>query len=336
MGAGHVMRCLALAQAWQQAGGTVHLVSLDLAPWLADRCSHEGIAVQILGGKPGGPDDALQTAAAAQAAGADWAVVDGYHLDPAYHRVIRNRGVKLLVIDDTAHLEHYGADLVLNQNLHACENMYSGHITDARLLLGPRYVLLRTEFARWTDWRREFPDRASRLLLSLGGGVWEDLASRILVGLEPLMREGLEVLVSGGSAASGSRLAAAVPDVTSRLSFAVDVDDVPQMMADVDLALSAAGTTCWELALLQVPGLVFALAENQRPVAAALAAAEAAINLGWLDEVTPETITRRTGELIRNVEIRRGIAGRARALVDGQGADRVVRQMLDVSAEVRR
>ncbi len=334
MGAGHVMRCLALAQAWQQAGGEVHLVSLDLAPWLADRCRQEGIAVKILDGKPGGRDDALQTAATAEAAGADWAVVDGYHLDPAFHRIIRDRGIKLLIIDDTAHLEHYGADLVLNQNLHAGESMYSGRVADARLLLGPHYVLLRMEFARWTDWKREFPDRASRLLLSLGGGVWNELASRVLVGLEPLMRDGLEVVVSGGSASSASTLEAAVPNVASQLSFAVDVDDVPQMMAGVDLALSAAGTTCWELALLQVPGLVFALAENQRPVAAALASTGAAINLGWLAEVTSETITRQTGEVVRNVETRRGIAGRARTLVDGSGAGRVVRRMLELHAEV--
>ncbi len=328
------MRCLALAQAWQQAGGEVHLVSLDLAPWLAERCRLEGIAVEVLDGKPGGRDDAPRTAAAAKAVGADWAVVDGYHLDPAYHQVIRDRGIKLLVVDDTAHLEHYGADLVLNQNLHADEGMYSGLISDARLLLGPHYVLLRSEFTRWADWKREFPARASRLLLSLGGGVWSDLASRVLAGLEPVMREGLEVVVCGGSATLASQLQSAAPDVTSRLSFAADVDDVPQMMADVDLALSAAGTTCWELALLQVPGLVFALADNQRPVAAALASAGAAINLGWLDEVTPETISRQTGDLIRDVDTRREMAGRARDLVDGRGAGRVVRRMLEIYAGV--
>ncbi len=37
MGTGHVMRCLAIAQAWSDGGGNVIFVSKDLPAFLAER-----------------------------------------------------------------------------------------------------------------------------------------------------------------------------------------------------------------------------------------------------------------------------------------------------------
>ena len=80
MGTGHVMRCIALAQAWQDMGGEVALLSNDLPPALTMRVSAEGVRLMPL---PARSDDVLETTRAAAAA--DWAVIDGYHFDQEFY-----------------------------------------------------------------------------------------------------------------------------------------------------------------------------------------------------------------------------------------------------------
>ena len=69
MGTGHVMRCLALAQAWQDMGGTVSLLARDLPAALAARCGEEGVTV--LPFDPVAPDGEQTAAAEACAAACD-------------------------------------------------------------------------------------------------------------------------------------------------------------------------------------------------------------------------------------------------------------------------
>ena len=76
--------------------------------------------------------------------GADWVVVDGYHLGSDYQRALKEGGARVLVIDDHAHLDRYHADVLLNQNLGAPD--YRDRAPGARLLIGPHYALLRREF----------------------------------------------------------------------------------------------------------------------------------------------------------------------------------------------
>jgi len=66
MGTGHVMRCLALAQAWQEAGGRAELLAAGLEPSAALRPNAEGINVISLPAESGSARDAWDTAGIAR------------------------------------------------------------------------------------------------------------------------------------------------------------------------------------------------------------------------------------------------------------------------------
>src|SRR5882762_1059360 len=100
IGTGHVMRCLALAQAWQQAGGNVVFVTAEMTPSLEARLRISRIKVARLGVTAGGAEDAARTSAAARSEKVDWVVVDGYQFDSAYQAGLRADGLKVLFIDD--------------------------------------------------------------------------------------------------------------------------------------------------------------------------------------------------------------------------------------------
>lgn len=69
------------------------------------------------------------------------------------------------------------------------------------------------------------------------------------------------------------------------------------------------------------------LAENQRPNAEGLAAAGAFLNVGWHEDVSADDIAQALDSVLRCPDARARMRQRARALVDGRGAQRVVAAM---------
>ncbi|NNG03459.1 MAG: hypothetical protein HKM95_05085, partial [Inquilinus sp.] len=106
-----------------------------------------------------------------------------------------------------------------------------------------------------------------------------------------------------------------------------DLADMAAAMASADLAVSAAGSTLWELAFMGVPTLALVAAEGQRPAAAAYGAA----GLGDVIDLLAADGEARLGPaiatLLGDAERRRTIAARGRAAVDGQGAARVCQRI---------
>jgi RimJ/RimL family protein N-acetyltransferase len=100
-----------------------------------------------------------------------------------------------------------------------------------------------------------------------------------------------------------------------------------------DLAVTAAGSTCWELAMLGVPALAIVVAENQVPLAAGLARAGAAVNLGWGHQITPQSLADAIGSLLDDLAQRRQMAQRGQELVDGLGTSRIDRAIVNATIQ---
>ena len=106
-------------------------------------------------------------------------------------------------------------------------------------------------------------------------------------------------------------------------------------MADADVAISAAGITCWEMCLLGLPAVLIDVAENQTPVAHELERQGVAIHAGSRRQVTPEDIAARLKLLLAAPERRAAMSERGRKLVDGCGAERVVSTMQPLTLHLR-
>ena len=328
IGIGHAMRCLALVQALaDEHGAGATFVMAEPPDAFVARAGEEAAGVVALAAAPGSREDAEQTAALARADGAGWVVVDGYHLDGDYQRVLRDAGPRLLVLDDHAHLDRYHADLLLNQNAGASAERYRDRAPGSRLLLGPGYALLRREFRRWDAPVRPVPATARRILVTLGGADPDDVTSRVL-GALAMLDEPHEVQVLAGAANPNvealERAAAAGPHP---VELVVDARDMPRRMAWADLAVTAAGSTSWELARAGTPQIAIVLAGNQQPIERGLEAAGLAVGLGWHADLRPEQIAAAVRDLAGDGARRAELSRRGRELVDGRGALRVLAAM---------
>lgn len=331
IGTGHVMRCLALAQAWHDTQGQPIFVMTTSVPALEERLKSEGMQVVHLTTEPGSLDDAEQTTTLAHQFGATWVVVDGYHFGGEYQQILKQSKLHLLFIDDYGHAEHYYADFVLNQNISADEQWYNNREAYTQLLLDTRYALLRREFWQWQGWQRTVPPVAKKVLVSLGGADPDNITLKVIQSLQIVEVEELEaVVVVGGSNPHYENLKRAVQDSRYPIQLQQNVTNMPELMAWADVAISAGGTTCWELAFMGLASILLILAENQRAIAEKLATLNLAVNLGWHQDVAIEQIGLALQELIGDHPKRETMSKKGRELVDGNGARRVVSEMVNL------
>jgi UDP-2,4-diacetamido-2,4,6-trideoxy-beta-L-altropyranose hydrolase len=329
IGTGHVMRCLALAQAWQARGGTAHFVcSAALPVALSERLRNEGATLATLAATPGSADDTTGVTALAHDLAAQWVAVDGYHFDAAYQRRIAGAGLKTIFLDDHGHAAHYSADLVLNQNAYAEAKTYTQRDLHTRLLLGSRYALLRSEFWPWRGRQRQVNPEVRRVLVTLGGADPENVTLRVIRAFAQIRQPELELTVIVGASNPHH---AALADAAARSPHTVrmlrNVTDMPALMAEADLAVTASGSTCWELLFMGLPALLIEIADNQRPVAQSLAELDVGVRLGWHAELDLERMHAAFAVLLHDPARRQAMAARGQQLVDGYGGARVVQQL---------
>ena len=324
IGSGHLMRCLALAQAWSGQGGRVTFVTACQSAALCRRLTQEGFEVIAL--KSAYPDsrDWEATSRCLVAHRGAWVVLDGYGFDATYQLRVKALGHHLLVIDDTGHLDHYHADVLLNQNIGAELLEYSCD-PGTRLLLGTRYVLLRTEFLSWRDWPRETPRVGRRVLVTLGGGDPHNQTLKAVRAVQSVDVDELETQVVVGADNPHFRaIESLVSGFGLRGRVVRNALDMPSLMAWADVAIAGGGSTCWELAFMGLPTAVLVVAENQQGIAAGLHEAGAMLSLGWYAQVSFEDVGEALVRLLRDRVLREGMTQRCRLLVDGMGAARVV------------
>jgi len=341
IGTGHVMRCLALAQRWRDAGGKVTFVTACLPAALQSRLDAECMSTAYLPAASPGEDglerDAMQTAELARKSGASWVVIDGYVFDSAYQKSIKSHGIKTLFIDDNGHCSHYYSDIILNQNLHADKMFYEKREPETTLLLGTKYALLRREFWRWQGWNRSIPENGKRILVTLGGSDPDNVTLKVINALKGLNSPDLEaVVLVGGSNPYYETLQEAAADSAINMRLERDVNDMPKMLSWADVGITSGGTTVWEMAFMGLPCMIMCIADNQIGLAKRLGEMGAAVNQGWHECLSERDVSLQVISLLGDRKKRADMSRGLQQLVDGEGVDRVLMHLEERSLRLRR
>jgi spore coat polysaccharide biosynthesis predicted glycosyltransferase SpsG/GNAT superfamily N-acetyltransferase len=309
MGAGHLMRCLALAQSWKARDGEATFVSFCESAELRQRILSEGFRLVPVERTHPDPEDLVQIMDLLKnicnSKGTPWLVLDGYHFGPDYQRAVREAGHRLLVIDDYNHL-----------------------------LFGPKYALLRSEFISWRNSVRGQYKRDRKILVTLGGADPDNLTLKVVRALLQTGYEDLDAnIVVGPANPNIKMLEREIENArqfgrTANFSMRLLRDaNMPELMAGANLAVSAGGSTCWELCFLGVPILVIISAENQRASARGLHRTGAAVSLGWHEDVEVGELAEAIEKLISDPRKLESMSSQGMSFVDGQGSERILTLM---------
>ncbi len=345
IGTGHVMRCLTLADALRDHGRECHFICREHPGHLIESIRGRGFSVHVLPvfdeendkGAAAGPahagwlgasweTDARQSADVVRRLHPRWVVVDHYALDARWEAVVRPQGGRLMVIDDLADRRHE-AELLLDQNLGRASVDYAGLVPNrCRLLIGPRYALLRPEFARLREQslRRRQSPCLKRLLVTMGGVDKGNATGKVLDALRDCpLPDDIEIeVVMGGNAPWLESVRAQIATMPWPTRMQVDVPDLARRMVEADIAIGAAGSTSWERCCLGLPALVVVLAENQRSIAEALHSAGAAQVIGTPNDLP--SLSLRWEDAMRSMPLAK-TAAVASNVTEGNGTQLVTR-----------
>lgn len=316
IGAGHVSRCLALAEVFIHAGWDVKFLvgseTLSTCPELGDL----GIRVHTL------TADEDEVAAVSAEANGGVLIVDHYGRDSKFEAACRPFVRQILTFDDATGRDH-DCDMVLDAAA-STEAVYRKHVPEhGRVLCGLDYASLRVSFraARPAALARRDGQPVRRVLVSCGATDPSNVTQSVLHTLAPFA-PGIAVdVVLSSHAPHLESVRRALP---SWATLHVDARNVAELMTVADIAIGTAGATAYERAALGLPSILIMVAENQSGVYERLIGAGAALGVGAPDQAFATRLAESIGSLIDDEHLRVRLSAVSSSLVDGRGPWRVM------------
>lgn len=343
IGSGHIMRCLTLAQYLRNLRCECHFVMRNLDGALIDIVKANGFNTTIL------PTpiheinssnqlrhahwlgvsqelDAEQTLKSIDHV-QDWVICDHYGLDETWHTIIRPMTAHILVIDDI-YDRYMNCDLLLNQNLLLDPNPYEKLVpSNCNLLMGPKFSILREEFSDPLDGAPPPPHLLPRVLVYMGG---VDQPGTTLLALRALENiSSIEFYVDVIVSDKNPHIDEVKLFCKNKYKFTVYVGHVnlKYLMLKATISIGAPGSTSWERCQMGLPTILISFADNQIPIAKALAHEGAGIYAGDAQNLSESNLSILISSLLLNGELRESIKARMKNLVDGKGVRRISNAM---------
>ena len=344
IGNGHVMRCLALAQALTRSGVQAMFICRPLPGDLIAYIQSQGLQVLVLPPLPQdvSPDpesllphwqlDAEQCLALLKDEAVQWLIVDHYGLDAQWHQCMRQVCQQILVMDDLAN-RPLDADALVDQNPGRQATDYQNYLpTTAPRYIGPAYALLKPEFAnlRPHSLARRTQDTGLHILVSLGGVDANNVTQSVLLALEQaaLPAHTRITVVLGLHAPWREAVAETAKHISYPTQLITHTEHMAELMCDADLAIGAAGTTALERCCMGLPSIQLVLADNQATAAQALALAGAALTIPCQPDLS-DALHLALAEVLQPDRLQL-MQTAAAQLVDGMGCQRVLQEAMHV------
>ncbi len=320
VGAGHVMRCLALAEAFCRKGYQVNWAARSLAVALRDRVTRLPTVVYDI-------DEAVDLTETLEQCGSDVLIVDTYKLTASEVSALPVNSTICVAVDDNGLLDSPAFDVIVNPNIDASPNRYRKRRADAKLLCGSAYTMIRQEFLDVAGRTRSMlPPR--RVLVTMGGGDALDTGIAAAETVASALPDA-EIQLLLGPAASQD-----VPAFRAANVSAVGATDrMAEVLSETDLVISAAGSTTWEICCLGLPAILVVTANNQAGLAKRLAKEGLALTVDAREEDWPASLQRSLEECLLDPKKELDRAYLRHDLIDGLGADRIVDEIVGVQLE---
>ncbi|MGG3888379.1 UDP-2,4-diacetamido-2,4,6-trideoxy-beta-L-altropyranose hydrolase [Metabacillus fastidiosus] len=326
IGTGHIMRTLALAQLFKKSV-KVQYVCAEITNELLNLLIKEQIEVKLLNEKLGTKEELLATINYIKLLNTQWIIIDGYEFDESYISGLKDTGLKVLLIDDFGQLNYYAADIVLNRGVYAREDMYLNREPYTELLLGPKFTVLREEFLRWKGVPKKIKKVPRNLLVTMGGADPNNITLKIINMFDRVLLDHYTIKVVLGAANTHANV---IKERVKRINIDVELieiaNEMPTLMNWADIAITAGGTTLFEMAFMGLPSAVIQIAENQRSAKVLAEKYNTCIFIGE-DRKILDTDIKKVISILQDPKMRYAMSVNGQRLIDGDGNKRIIKKM---------
>lgn len=325
---GHIMRCMSIATELKKRGVDTTFITAD---HFADELIHaRGFETMCLESNWENMEEELGVLMQyIQKNNIEKLLIDSYAVSSRYFSELQKQ-VKVYYLDDLGGVTK-PIDMLINYNVYADSLAYA-QLRDndrTKLLLGTQYAPLREEFQHIIP---SFRDTVTKVFISTGGADLHNIAGQ-LVDRIVMHREWdkIEFHVISGSLNKNLPKLLALSSEHDNIFIHQNVMCMSEIMCQCDIAISACGSTMYELCACGLSIITFSFADNQLPGVKGFEEKGLAINCGDSRESMEaliEHICANLSYLIQRTDIRRKMSERAKVIVDGKGVSRLVDALL--------
>lgn len=334
IGMGHIMRSLSLAEAFRERG---HYVSFFSKYSLGIKkikeygfeientifCLEEGKTENFCYGET---KEAVQDAEYIYDHTRelyDIIIVDSYNVSKEFFLILKKVTRKLVYIDDLNAFE-YPVDILINGSAAAFGINYE-QIQKAQLLLGLSYNLIRKEFRGLPE--KSVKNEVEDVLITTGNSDPFHMTEKIIdilrtkkfwknITIHVIMGSGFESVALKEFASKDEKIC-----------LHEEPFNMQKIMLKCDLAITAGGSTIYELASCGVPAIVFAYADNQIPQIMALEKEGLLQYIGTYQNLDQCKMIQCIQSFYKNYNKRKELAEKLQLLVDAKGTLRIVKEI---------
>lgn len=336
VGLGHVMRNLSIADAFHKLGEANCFAVADES--MQELIACRGYEVKVLGTKYDQMDteiDLLEDLVKTLRPKA--LLVDSYFVTDTYlhslHEICKEANALLVYVDDVLAFP-YECDVLINYNIYATPEEYRRLYKDLslpELLLGTMYAPLRTEFQGLKN--RKLRMDAKDILISTGGADFEHFGLELLRAIlrhDNWNNYRFHFVI--GAMNEDKVEIERIASNAEHICLHKNVSNMSELMQACDVAVSAAGSTLYELCVTQTPSVTYILADNQIPGAEGFTQKGVLSNAGDVRvlglEQLANNVLNEAVDLLNDFEKRSAISEKMKSVVDGNGAERIASEIL--------
>jgi len=234
-----------------------------------------------------------------------------------------------MVIDDLADRPH-DCDLLLDQNLYqSMDQRYKCLVPDyCNTLLGPKYALLRQEFATARKKLAQRDGQIRKVLVFYGGVDQTNETIKALKALSSVNDRLLDVNVVVGTGNLDKEQIQNFCALNDNFHYHCQVDNMAELMVQTDLAIGAGGTATWERCAMGIPSIVLAVADNQKELAEVGARNGLFFYIGMSSTVSSDHLINAINFTMSFPETMQLYSANCIAMVDAKGVNRLVNHLI--------
>jgi len=342
IGYGHLVRCLALAEAMQESGRWEVIFAIGEDQGGVETARSRGFRVEKLHDTSDPNAEEKWISLLVERHQCQLLVADiRTKLSASVLQSIRYSGVKIALIDDISD-RRLSADIAFYPPIPQIAELDWSNF-EGQLNVGWEWILMPPLFAAEHAKQKQMTAKVAaidnertvpRLLVTMGGSDPAGLTLTVLQAIDSITEEFEVTLVVGKAFTHTNPLNALL--ATARRNYRV-LNNPPSMaavMADADLAIASFGATAYELAAMGVPAIHLCLTDDHARSASALAAANASVNLGQYSSVNHVKIQSAIRNWLSDPDSRKNAGQTARTLVDGNGVYRVTQSLEKILEDI--
>lgn len=258
----------------------------------------------------------------------DTILVDSYYLSDNYLNQL-SVACKLLISIDDNNLYTNPSDIIINPNIYGPDLNYYVKNSKVKLLLGWDYIILRDEFINLSP--IIINEKVKNILVTMGGTDINNYTIKVLKSINNIEATINVIIGSGFKCIDEIKR---ISEDKTNINLIYNPSNIAQVMKENDIAISAGGTTIYELASLGIPTILITQAENQKNLAEKVDKLKLMNYLGCFKEVKEEYIEKNVVQLMKDKQSREYMSNECKNIINRNGVANIINEILLYNAKL--